>query len=157
MAAGGKPSMPCVCKIWFVTEAKKFNTVQVHCAHRPSSVSRLSRRPACWPASLPRLESTCHSSALCGSTWLGPGSAHCLGSGLQVRPALAPAITGGEKVHPRPGPAPKVVVSRRRNDNHGVTEAKQFKKYGDEKVQQRCGTSAGIGLAGLGPARPGPA
>ena len=99
-----------------------------------------------------------------GSTWLGSGSARCLGSGLQARPGLAL-----DRVQPGPGLAPKVVVSRTQDSNHGVTEAKKFKKYGAEKIQQQSRNSAGLGLAVAQPssarpsstcpasARPGPA
>ena len=133
-------------------------------AHQPACLSRLSRPPACRPARLPRLDSAWPCSAHCGSTWLGSGSARCLGSGLQARPGLAL-----DRVQPGPGLAPKVVVSRTQDSNHGVTEAKKFKKYGAEKIQQQSRNSAGLGLAVAQPssarpsstcpasARPGPA
>ena len=35
-------------------------------------------------------------------------------------------------------------------------EANKFKNYGAKQIQQQCRNSAGLGLAELGPARPGP-
>ncbi len=112
--------------------------------------------PACLASTRPGLARPV--AARLGSTWLGSGSARldliCLGSG-SAWPGLAP-----DRVQPGPGPAPKAVVSRRRNSNLSkITDLRRrtnSKTTEPNKNQQQCRNSAGLGLAELGPARPGP-
>ena len=124
-------------------------------APRPACLSRLSRPPACRPARLPRLDSAWPCSARCGSTWLDLARVG-FGSLPRLRPPGS-ARPGPGQGPARPGPAPKVVVSRTRNSNHGVTEAKEFKSTKPNKFNNSLVTRRDSAWPLLSPARPGPA